>query len=117
MTGILVTHDILGAADPHGATSLVNLYAAMPSLHVAWTAWCATSIVITTRSRWRHLARAYPAATTLVVLASANHYLLEADVQVPSDRWKRDGDHRGVDPCHRRPKIIAATTHRPCAEW
>jgi hypothetical protein len=50
------------------------------------------------------------------VLASANHFLLEADVQVPSDRWKRDGDHRGVDPCHRRPKIIAATTHRPCAE-
>jgi len=78
MTDILVTHDILGAADPHGATSLVNLYAAMPSLHVAWAAWCATSIVITTRSRWRHLAWAYPAATTLVVLASANHFLLDA---------------------------------------
>ena len=71
MTDILVTHDILGAADPHGATSLVNLYAAMPSLHVAWAAWCATAIVITTRSRWRHLAWLYPAATTLVVLASA----------------------------------------------
>jgi hypothetical protein len=62
MTDILVTHDILGAADPHGATSLVNLYAAMPSLHVAWAAWCATAIVITARSRWRHLAWAYPAA-------------------------------------------------------
>ena len=36
MTGILVTGDILGAADPHGATSLVNPYPAMPSLHVAW---------------------------------------------------------------------------------
>jgi PAP2 superfamily len=56
MTDILVTHDILGAADPHGATSLMDLYAAMPSLHVAWAAWCATAIVITTRSRWRHLA-------------------------------------------------------------
>ena len=78
MTDILVTRDILGAADPHGATSLVNLYAAMPSLHVAWAAWCATVIVITTRSRWRHLAWLYPAATTLVVLASANHFLLDA---------------------------------------
>ena len=78
MTDILVTHDILGAANPHGATSLVNLYAAMPSLHVAWAAWCATAIVITTRSRWRHLAWLYPAATTLVVLASANHFLLDA---------------------------------------
>jgi PAP2 superfamily len=77
MTDILATRDILGAADPHGATSLVNLYAAMPSLHVAWAAWCATAIVITTRSRWRHLAWLYPAATTLVVLASANHFLLD----------------------------------------
>ncbi len=78
MTDILVTHDILGAANPHGATSLVNLYAAMPSLHVAWAAWCATAIVITSRTRWRHLAWLYPAATTLVVLASANHFLLDA---------------------------------------
>ena len=56
----------------------MNLYAAMPSLHVAWAAWCATAVVITTRSRWRHLAWAYPAATALVVLASANHFLLDA---------------------------------------
>jgi hypothetical protein len=78
MTDIMLTHDILGAANPHGATSLVNLYAAMPSLHVAWAAWCATAVVITARSRWRHLAWLYPAATTLVVLASANHFLLDA---------------------------------------
>ena len=32
MTDILVTRDILGAAHPRGATTLVNLYAAMPSL-------------------------------------------------------------------------------------
>jgi len=78
MTDILVTRDILGAAGPHGAASLANPYAAMPSLHVAWAAWCAAAIVITTRSRWRHLAWAYPAATTLAVLASANHFLLDA---------------------------------------
>jgi len=78
MTDILVTSDILGAAHPHGATSLVNLYAAMPSLHVAWAAWCAVAIVIATRSRWRHLVWFYPATTTLVVLASANHFLLDA---------------------------------------
>ena len=77
MTDILVTHDILGAAHPRGATGLVNLYAAMPSLHVAWAAWCAAAVVTTTRGRWRHLAWLYPAATTLVVLASANHFLLD----------------------------------------
>src|SRR5262249_56339609 len=77
MTDSLVTRDILGAAHPHGATSLVNLYAAMPSLYVAWAAWCATAIVTTTGTRWRHLAWLYPAATILVVLASANHFLLD----------------------------------------
>jgi PAP2 superfamily len=77
MTDILVTHDILGAADPRGATSLVNLYAAMPSLHVAWAAWCAVAVVTAARGRWRHLAWLYPLTTTLVVLASANHFLLD----------------------------------------
>ena len=78
MTDILASHDILGAADPHGAASLVNLYAAMPSLHVAWAAWCAAAIGTASRHRWRRLAWLYPVATTLVVLASANHFLLDA---------------------------------------
>jgi hypothetical protein len=50
----------------------------MPSLHVAWAAWCALAVVTATRGRWRHLAWLYPAATTLVVLASANHFVLDA---------------------------------------
>ena len=46
--------------------------------HVAWAAWCAVAVVTTTRGRWCHLAWLYPAATALVVLASANHFLLDA---------------------------------------
>ena len=64
-------------ADPHGPGRLVNLYAAMPSLHVAWAAWCAVAVITATRSRWRHLAWLYPWVTVLVVLASANHFLLD----------------------------------------
>jgi hypothetical protein len=78
MTDILVSHHVLGAADPHGPGRLVNLYAAMPSLHVAWATWCAVAVITATRSRWRHLAWLYPSATVLVVLASANHFLLDA---------------------------------------
>jgi PAP2 superfamily len=78
MTDILAVHDILGAASPRGPDGLVNLYAAMPSLHVAWAAWCAVAIATTTSARWRHLAWLYPAATTFVVLASANHFVLDA---------------------------------------
>ena len=65
-------------ADPHGPGRLVNLYAAMPSLHVAWATWSAVAVITATRSRWRHLAWLYPWATVLVVLASANHFLLDA---------------------------------------
>src|SRR5262249_62215727 len=78
MTALLVAHDTLGAAHPHGPTSLVNLYAAMPSLHVTWAVWCAAAMATAARGRWRHLAWLYPVATTLVVLASANHFLLDA---------------------------------------
>jgi uncharacterized membrane protein YbhN (UPF0104 family) len=78
MTDVLVRYRILGAGDAHGPDSLVNLYAAMPSLHVAWAAWCAAAIVAATRGRWRHLAWLYPAATTVVVLATANHFALDA---------------------------------------
>jgi len=78
MTDILVRYGILGAGSPHGPDSLVNLYAAMPSLHVAWSAWCAAALVAATRGRRRHLAWLYPAATTLVVIATANHFLVDA---------------------------------------
>ena len=78
MTDVLDRYHILGSGDPHGPDRLVNLYAAMPSLHVAWAAWCAAAVVIATRGRWRHLAWLYPAATTLDVLATANHFLADA---------------------------------------
>ena len=77
MSDTLVVHHILGAASPHGVTGLIDLYASMPSLHVAWATWCAVAVVTTTRGRWRHLAWLYPMATTFVVLASANHYVLD----------------------------------------
>jgi hypothetical protein len=78
MTDVLARDRILGAGRPHGPDSLVNLYAAMPSLHVAWAAWCAAAIGAATHGRRRHLAWLYPAATTVVVLATANHFLADA---------------------------------------
>ncbi|MGB8652566.1 MAG: phosphatase PAP2 family protein [Mycobacteriales bacterium] len=61
-----------------GAGAFVNDLAAMPSLHVGWAVWCAIAIVAGFRSRARHLAWLYPVTTTLVVVATANHYLLDA---------------------------------------
>ncbi|MDQ1685524.1 MAG: hypothetical protein QOC82_2261 [Frankiaceae bacterium] len=76
MTDTLVSNDILGAAHLH--RGLVNLYAAMPSLHVAWACWCAAAITLTSNHRARYLAWLYPIAMTFVVVGTANHYFVDA---------------------------------------
>jgi hypothetical protein len=68
---------MLGMSDPHGVVSLINQYAAMPSLHVGWAVWCAFAVVSTNRSPWRHLAWLYPLMTSFVVISTANHYVLD----------------------------------------
>ncbi|HET9944859.1 MAG TPA: phosphatase PAP2 family protein [Actinomycetes bacterium] len=67
------------ASAPRGLGALTNELAAMPSLHVGWAVWCAGVVLLCTRRRWvRVLAVAYPVLTTVVVVATANHYLLDA---------------------------------------
>ena len=76
MTDTLISNDILGAQHLH--TGLVNLYAAMPSLHVAWACWCAAAITLASTHRARYLAWLYPVAMTFVVVGTANHYFVDA---------------------------------------
>jgi membrane-associated phospholipid phosphatase len=53
-------------------------FGAMPSLHLAWAAWCGLVIWRLSARRWaRALALLYPALTTVAVLATGNHYLLD----------------------------------------
>ena len=55
-----------------------NQFAAMPSLHFAWAAWCGIAIWQRYRRRGAAvLAIAYPLLTAVVVIATANHYLLD----------------------------------------
>jgi hypothetical protein len=61
------------ASDP-----LSNQYAAMPSLHVGWALAVAIVLIVATRSRWRWLWLAHPALTLTVVVATGNHYWLDA---------------------------------------
>jgi hypothetical protein len=65
--------------EPLGAVrALTNQYAAMPSLHVAWSLWCALIVLAATRRAWvRVPAALLPAVTVLVVLATANHWVLD----------------------------------------
>lgn len=64
---------------PRGFGAVTNQFAAMPSLHVGWALWCGVLVAIYARRRWvKLLGIAYPLATTVVVLATGNHYLLDA---------------------------------------
>jgi hypothetical protein len=67
------------ASVPRGIGSLTNQFAAMPSLHVGWALWCGWQMV----RHGKHLITRvagilYPALITLVVIATGNHYLLDA---------------------------------------
>ncbi len=56
-----------------------NLYAAMPSLHTAWSTWCALALLPAVRARWgRPLLLLYPAATIFCIVVTANHYFADA---------------------------------------
>lgn len=66
------------ASAPAGLGHMTNELAAMPSLHVGWTVWVAWAL-------WRHVgvlgrtvACLYSAGTTFVVIATGNHWLLDA---------------------------------------
>jgi hypothetical protein len=62
-----------------GLGSLTNELAAMPSLHVGWAMWCAWVVIGLSRNRHLRVAVvAYAVGTTLVVVATANHFVLDA---------------------------------------
>ncbi|MCU1391958.1 MAG: hypothetical protein JWM34_386 [Ilumatobacteraceae bacterium] len=59
--------------------SVSNQYAAMPSLHIGWSTWCMLVLLrFAKRKRTKVLAVAYPLLTLTVIVATANHYFLDA---------------------------------------
>ncbi len=61
-----------------GPDMVSNQFAAMPSLHCAWAAWCGIVVFALVRRTWvRVLAVLYPLVTFVSVMATGNHYLLD----------------------------------------
>ncbi|MCU1388361.1 MAG: hypothetical protein JWL72_1699 [Ilumatobacteraceae bacterium] len=59
--------------------SVSNQYAAMPSLHIGWSTWCTLVLLrFAKRRRTKILAVLYPIVTLTAIVATANHYIIDA---------------------------------------
>jgi hypothetical protein len=84
LPGFVDTVAVFGPSiyDRPGVASVANQYAAMPSLHVGWAVIiaCGTYWMWTGWKRW--IGSAHAVMTTFAVVATANHYWLDATVAV-----------------------------------
>jgi PAP2 superfamily protein len=75
----LVTFHQSGHLEHSLVDSAGDIYAAMPSLHVAWALWCTLVLYPVVRHQLvRILLVAYPLVTTVVVVATGNHFFTDA---------------------------------------
>jgi hypothetical protein len=78
-TDVVASTHAFGSYHTGSLASAANQFAAMPSLHIAWAVWCTVVLWRLSERSWvRGLALAYPLLTTVVVLATGNHFLLDA---------------------------------------
>jgi hypothetical protein len=75
-TAVLYHQSVYGTVAGFNADEL----SAMPSVHVGWAVLVAVAVITAAGSRWRWLALLYPAATTLAVVVTANHFWLDGIV-------------------------------------
>lgn len=60
-------------------SAVSNQYAAMPSLHFAWSLWCALVLAPAFKRWWaKALVFCYPLLTLLTIVVTGNHYILDA---------------------------------------
>jgi len=65
------------ASAPRGLGDATNQFAAMPSLHFGWSLWCGIQMWGFGGRWWKVAGFTYPALQVVVVLATANHFLLD----------------------------------------
>ncbi len=75
----LAVHGGLWSFDSGAMQAVSNQYAAMPSLHFGWSAWCLIMLWPVLQRRWtKALIAAYPVATLFAIVVTANHYWIDA---------------------------------------
>jgi hypothetical protein len=77
-TDVVASTHAFGSWHTGALASAANQLAAMPSLHIAWAAWCTLALWrVSGRRLVRVLAAVYPLITALAVLATGNHFVLD----------------------------------------
>jgi hypothetical protein len=76
--GFIDSVALAGYGTDHGGPVEPAQFAAMPSLHLAWAMWVGVLLFAMLKGvRHRGLAFVYPAITTLAVITTGNHYVLD----------------------------------------
>lgn len=80
--GLVDTLEQFGGLWSFGSGTMANIsnqYAAMPSLHIGWSTWCALVLYPMMRHWWtRVLVVLYPLVTLFCIIVTANHYWIDA---------------------------------------
>jgi hypothetical protein len=77
-TDVVASSHTVGSWHTGTLASDANQLAAMPSLHIAWAAWCGIVLwQLSERRVVRAMAFVYPLLTTFAVLATGNHFTLD----------------------------------------
>lgn len=78
LVDVVAASHVWGAWPASTATPHADQFAAMPSLHIAWATWVLLSVLAATERRLpRYLAVAHLATTAVVVLTTANHFVVD----------------------------------------
>lgn len=104
---IVAEYDIFGGIAARGIESGHNVYSAMPSMHMAWSPWCAYAVwyaLRTAHPRAALSARLFPLGMAAVVLTTGNHYVLDIAGGIAlllvsiaaASAWNRLAAHRWI---------------------
>ncbi|MGW0615136.1 phosphatase PAP2 family protein [Streptomyces sp. NPDC002788] len=75
----VMVHQTWGSMASGDLKHMSNQYAAMPSMHIGWSVWCGLTIFALAAIPWvRVVGLLYPALTLVVIVATANHFWLDA---------------------------------------
>lgn len=113
----VLLHQTWGSMASGNFKNMSNQYAAMPSMHIGWSLWCGLTIFALASAPWaRILGLLYPAATLVVIVATANHFWLDAvgGVACLSFGYVVSLAWYGSLP-HRLPKLVPTARRRPGA--